>query len=139
MSSYQTIYQIYGTLWLVLHSQRFEMRLNSLISLLFGFEGNIARWIVDPFDLKVRVDIKIISNELVTHIIDSEQIPCVWTNSDILLTKIRHLFLCKKLYIIIHYTLSFLNFQLRIKSLNSILNLSLLFLQILNLFQQYIL
>lgn len=55
------------------------MWLHRLLCLLLGLEDYIARGIIDPFYSEMRIDMEIISDELIAHVIYPKQVPHIWS------------------------------------------------------------
>ena len=74
-NSYQTAYFTKNTLVLVLHSLALDERHNRIPCLIGRVEGQVAGGVVDPVDFEVRVDIEIVPDFLVAHVVDPKQVP----------------------------------------------------------------
>lgn len=53
------------------------MGLYGLMGFFWGVEDDVAGGIVDPFDAEVRVDVEVVSDQLVTHVVHTEEVPAV--------------------------------------------------------------
>jgi hypothetical protein len=58
---------------------------------------DIAGGIVDPLDFEVRVDMKVIANEFIAHVVNSKQMPDVLSDLDVLLCEVWDFPLVEKL------------------------------------------
>ena len=72
------------------------MRLHRLFGFFLALEDYIAGGIVDPFYPEMRVHVEVISDELVAHVIYSEQVPGAWPQLHVLLCEIGHLALIEE-------------------------------------------
>jgi hypothetical protein len=64
------------------------MRLDRLLGLLGGVEDDIARGIVDPLDAEMGVDMEVVPDELVTHVVHPEEQPTVRSELQLFLSEI---------------------------------------------------
>lgn len=74
------------TVGLVLHACTLNEWHNSLFGLFFAVEYNVAGRVVYPFDTEVRMNVKIVSQQLITHIIDSKKIPSIISKTNVFLS-----------------------------------------------------
>jgi hypothetical protein len=55
------------------------MRLHGFLCVFLALEDDVAGGIVDPFDSEVGIDVEVVANHLVAHVVYAEKIPTVWT------------------------------------------------------------
>lgn len=92
------LYWKWVTIRLVMHACTLDVRLNCFFSLLLAIEDDVARGIIDPFDAEVRIYVKIISDQLITHVVHAKKIPTVRTDLQFL-GKIRDFTLVEKFWV----------------------------------------
>ena len=64
--------------------------------MLSGVENKVARRIIDPLDSEVGVDVEVVSDLLIRHVVHSEEVVGIVTDLHIFLCEIRNRFLIKK-------------------------------------------
>lgn len=70
------LHRTYYTVCLVLHAGSLDMRLDCFSCLVFRVECDVAWRVVDPFDAEVGIDVEIVTNHFVAHVVNAKQIPC---------------------------------------------------------------
>lgn len=76
------------------------MRLHGLLGLLLALEDDVAGGIVDPLYSEMRVDVEVVSDQLVAHVVHPEQVPRVRPQLYVFLCEVGHLALVEELCIV---------------------------------------
>lgn len=99
-SLYLVLWQFIPYLILIPHSFSFDEWLHCLLCLFGWIVDNVAWTVIDPLYSKMRVDIEIMLQHFIAHIINSKQMPTVRLNLNLTRLHIRCLPLLKKFYVI---------------------------------------
>ena len=75
---------------LVSHGVAFGEGFHRSLGFLLGIEVNVAGRVVDPLYFEMRMDVEVLSDHFIRHVVDSEKIPGVCADLDVVLAEIRH-------------------------------------------------
>jgi len=64
-----------STVSFVFHALALDQGQHRLLCFLLGVEDDVAGGVVDPLYFEMRVDVEVVADELVAHVVHSEQIP----------------------------------------------------------------
>lgn len=112
------------------------MGLDRLLRLLGGVEDNIAGGIVDPLDPEMGVDVEVVPNELVAHVVHPEEQPAIRPDLDLFLGEIGGFSFVEELYSSSGGTITGLHLEFGVKLLHPRLDLHLPFLEVLDLLEE---
>lgn len=75
------------------------MRLYGFFGFFLGVEDHIAGGVVEPLDAEVGVDMEVVPNPLVAHVVDPKQVPGVLPKFDVVVAEVRCLLFLKELWL----------------------------------------